>query len=64
MTNMQYIKIYGNEDQEVVLSKQGNHDIPERTLSQPEFLIEVDTEGLKEIINTSPQAIRKITRIG
>ena len=61
---MQSIKIYGTDDQNLALSSQLKDQTPEKPFSQPEFLIEVDTEGLKEIINKSPQAIRKITRIG
>lgn len=61
---MKSIKIYGNNDNEGDFSHLPKEDFPKGISNPTEFLIEVDTEGLKEIINKSPQAIRKITRIG
>ena len=62
---MNTIKLYGNDDHKVTLSLA---DEGKKKLSQsselPEFLLEVNADGLREILDKSPQVIRKITRIG
>ena len=61
---MQPIKILGNLDTKAILSSQLIQEIDDPSSNLAGFVIEVDTEDLKEILNTSHQAIRKITRIG
>ena len=61
---MQPIRILGNLDTEAILSSQLKQEIDDPSSNSAGFVIEVDTEDLQEILNTSPQAIRKITRIG
>ena len=57
------IKLY-DQNQVVNLSKETGETSKQPDEAINAFLVEVDLKGLREIVEKSPEAIRKITRIG
>jgi len=59
---MSVIKIFENTDQSS-LSQEDDASKDDQQDKTSEFSIEVDVEGLKEILDKAPHTIRKINRL-